>query len=126
MGGWEIGHDGGPRVRRASASTVASLFAARVRVHPERTALEDATQRISYAQLDRRTKRLAGALQAAGVARGSRVALLSENRTEVLEVFLAAARLGAIVACQNWRLAPPELAHCLDLVEPACVIVSPR
>src|SRR5450755_4626988 len=51
MEGWEIGHDGGPRVRRASASTVATLFAARVRVHPDRTALEDATQRVSYAQM---------------------------------------------------------------------------
>jgi fatty-acyl-CoA synthase len=55
-----------------------------------------------------------------------RVALLSENRSEYLEVFLATARLGAIVACQNWRLAPPELAHCLDLVEPSCILVSPR
>ena len=50
---------------------------------------------------------------------GDRVALLSENRAEVLELFLAAAQLGAIVACQNWRLAAPELAHCLRLVAPA-------
>ena len=67
--------------------------------------------------------------QRAGGARrgpGDRVALLSENRAEFLELFLAAARLGAIVACQNWRLAPPELAHCLRLVEPAVAVVSPR
>ena len=57
---------------------------------------------------------------------GSRIAVLSENRAEYLEVFLAAAHLGAIVACQNTRLAPPELAHCLGLVEPELVIVSPR
>jgi fatty-acyl-CoA synthase len=54
------------------------------------------------------------------------VALLAEKRVEYREVFHAAARLGAVVACQNWRLAPPELAHCLDLVEPALVLVSPR
>jgi acyl-CoA synthetase (AMP-forming)/AMP-acid ligase II len=52
-------------------------------------------------------------LAARGVRHGDRIALLSENRLEVLELFLAAARLGAIVACQNWRLAAPELAHCL-------------
>jgi fatty-acyl-CoA synthase len=98
----------------------------RARVHPDRVAIEDATRRFSYGELDRRTRSLAGALAARGVRRGSRVALLSENRTEYLEVFLAAARLGAVVACQNWRLAAPELAHCLDLVEPGLTLVSPR
>jgi fatty-acyl-CoA synthase len=98
----------------------------RARVHPGRTAVEDGVRRLTYGELALRTRRLAGALAARGVSRGSRVAILSENRLEYLEVFLAAARLGAVVACQNWRLAPPELAHCLDLVDPACVIVSPR
>jgi fatty-acyl-CoA synthase len=113
-------------VRRGAASTVGSLFAARARVHPDRLALEDATRRSTYGELDRRAKQLAGALHAIGVDGGARVALLSENRGEYLEVFLAAARLGAIVACQNGRLAPPELARCIDLVEPACLVVSPR
>jgi acyl-CoA synthetase (AMP-forming)/AMP-acid ligase II len=113
-------------VRLSAQSTVAGLFEARARVHPQRVALEDAARQSTYAELDRRTKQLAGGLAALGVRRGTRIAILSENRTEYLEVVLAAARLGAIVACQNWRLAPPELAHCLDLVEPHCVIVSPR
>jgi fatty-acyl-CoA synthase len=98
----------------------------RARVHPERIALEDGSRRFTYGELAARACRLAGALAARGVERGSRVAILSENRVEYFEVFLAAARLGAVVACQNWRLAPPELAHCLDLVDPSCVIVSPR
>jgi acyl-CoA synthetase (AMP-forming)/AMP-acid ligase II len=119
-------HDGGAVVRRAAASTVSSLFTARAREHPQRVALEDASRRWTYSELDRRTVQLARALAARGVEHGSRVAILSENRCEYLEVFLAAARLGAIVACQNWRLAPPELAHCLDLVEPTCTVASPR
>jgi fatty-acyl-CoA synthase len=98
----------------------------RARVHPGRTAVDDGVRRLTYGELAGRTRRLAGALAARGVARGSRVAILSENRIEYLEVFLAAARVGAVVACQNWRLAPPELAHCLDLVDPACTIVSTR
>ncbi|MBX3188929.1 MAG: AMP-binding protein [Labilithrix sp.] len=115
-------------VTRAAASTVASLFSVRARVHPERVAIEDGARAVSYTygELASRTRRLAGALAARGVGRGARVAILSENRAEYLEVFLAAARLGAIVACQSWRLAPPELRHCVDLVEPACLFVSPR
>jgi fatty-acyl-CoA synthase len=113
-------------VRRAAGSTVASLFAARARTHPDRIALEDASRGVTYAELDRRSGRLAGALAAKGVGRGDRVAILSENRLEYLDVFLAAAKLGAIVACQNWRLAPREIAHCLELVEPRVVIASSR
>ena len=113
-------------MRQSARSTVATLFAAGARVHPERPALEDGSRRTTYGELDRRTKRLAGALATWGIGRGSRVAILSENRVEYLEVFLAAARLGAIVACPSWRLAPPELAHCLELVDPDCVIASPR
>ena len=81
---------------------------------------------MSYRELDARVARLAGALAAQGVVRGDRVALLSENRPEYLEVVLAAARLGACVACQNWRLTAPELEHCIALVTPRLVIVSAR
>lgn len=111
------------------------MFVARARQHPERIALEDlgpaaepraAARSWSYAQLHERVLALASGLGAAGVRRGERVALLSENRAEYLEVLLAAARLGASVACQNWRLTPAELAHCLELVEPRVVITSPR
>src|SRR5262245_63281348 len=99
--------------RRGAASTVASLFATAVQLCPERLALVDGERRITYAALGDRVGRLAPWLRRHGVGQGTRIAILSENRLEYLELFLAAAWLGAIVACQNWRLAPPELAHCL-------------
>ena len=117
---------GAALARRAATSTVASLFASQARLTPDRVAVDDGARRTTYAMLDERSRRLAGLLAATGVGHGARVAMLSENRGEYLELFLAAARLGAVVACQNWRLAPPELAHCLDLVEPQAVLVSPR
>src|SRR5688572_18305431 len=117
-------------VRRAAASTVATLFEAHCRLSPDRIAVESfeagARRTSTYRELEARAWKLASVLDGRGVARGARVALLSENRAEYLEVFLAAARLGAIVACQNWRLAASELAHCLDLVAPTCTIASPR
>jgi acyl-CoA synthetase (AMP-forming)/AMP-acid ligase II len=122
-------------VAAASCSTVYGLFAARVKQHPERIAVEDhgpagtpqgAIRRLRYRELDERVARLASALAAAGVTRGDRVALLSENRAEYLEVFLAAAKVGASVACQNWRLTKAELSHCISLVEPRIVFASPR
>ncbi len=113
-------------IRCASRSTVASLFSAQARLHPERVAIDDGDRQLSYRALDDRSRRLASLLAARGVGRGDRIALLSENRAEILELFLAAARLGAIVACQNWRLAGPELDHCVRLVDPAASVVSPR
>lgn len=102
------------------------MFDAQCRVFPDRIAIDDGARQITYAELDERSRRLAGALVASGVKRGDRIAILSENRREYLEVFLAAARIGAIVACQNWRLSAQELEHCIGLVEPKIVFVSPR
>jgi fatty-acyl-CoA synthase len=113
-------------VARASRSTVATLFAGRARVHPGRPAVDDGQRVVTYGRLEERAARLAGVLRARGVARGDRVAILSENRVEYLELYLAAARIGAAVACQNWRLSTSELAHCIGLVEPVCVVVSAR
>ncbi len=80
----------------------------------------------SYGELAERVSKLSSALVERGVSQGDRVAVLSENRLEYLEIMLAAASLGAIAACQNWRLAPPELQHCIDLVAPRVIFVSPR
>jgi acyl-CoA synthetase (AMP-forming)/AMP-acid ligase II len=122
--------NGAALARRSAASTVAGLFAMRARLHPDRLAIEETGagegRSLTYGALDERSRRLAAALKARGVGRGDRVAILSENRAEFLELFMGAARIGAIVACQNWRLAQPELRHCLSLVEPTLTLVSPR
>ncbi|HKP26307.1 MAG TPA: class I adenylate-forming enzyme family protein [Dongiaceae bacterium] len=113
-------------IRRAAASSVASLFLMQVRTCPDRVALVDGGRKLTYRDLAFRVSALAGWLERRRIAQGKRVAILSENRLEYLELFLAAAWNGAIVACQNWRLATQELAHCLSLVEPEAILVSPR
>ena len=113
-------------IRAAAALTVAGAVRMQARLQPAAPALEQGGQVLGYAALDDRAARLAGVLLASGVGAGDRVALLAENRTEYVELFLAAARIGAVVACQNWRLADPELAHCLRLASPVLAVVSPR
>ncbi len=109
----------------AASSTVASLFAARARVVPDARAIVDDRVTWTYGALLDRVGRLAGHLRGRGVGVGDRVAILSRNRAEYLELFLACGWIGAIVACQNWRLADAELTHCLDLVAPSLLIASP-
>jgi acyl-CoA synthetase (AMP-forming)/AMP-acid ligase II len=113
-------------IRRASHTTVSSMIADRARAAPDRAALQSGAKIWSFAELETRANRLAHAFLDLGVARGDRVAILSENRPEYLEATLAAGKIGAILACQNWRLAIPELQHCVSLVEPTLALVSER
>jgi len=112
--------------RAASRTSVGALFRHRVRACGARTALIEGERRLTYAQLDARTDRLAHAFAARGVRRGERVALLARNCIEYVEVELACAKLGAIVAALNWRLAGRELAHCINLVEPRVLVHQPE
>ncbi|MSP68540.1 MAG: long-chain fatty acid--CoA ligase [Alphaproteobacteria bacterium] len=89
-------------------------------------ALEAGGRRFTYAALNERVNRLAHTLSGLGITRGERIAILAENRLEYLELELAAAKLGAIVACQNWRQSDAELAYCITLAEPELALVSER
>jgi fatty-acyl-CoA synthase len=69
--------------------------------------------RISYGALVERSERLSGALAAAGVRRGDRVALLMTNRVEFVVTYFASVRIGAILVPINTRFAPAEIAFVL-------------
>ncbi len=120
-------HASGARelVSLAARSSVASLVVAQARLRPSAIAIATRDRQTSYGELEERTSRLASTLLSAGVTHGSRIAILSENRPEYLELVLAAARIGAVVACQNWRLTSAEIQACVELVEPSLAFVSP-
>ncbi len=109
-------------MRGAGRPTLGALFRHRARACRDHIALVDGARSMRYAALDDRSDRLARVLHARGVHRGDRVALLARNCMEYIEVALACAKLGAILAALNWRLAGRELAHCVNLVEPRMLI----
>ena len=114
-------------IRAAGAGPVmGELFRLRAMARGERIATQDERRSFSYTQLNERANRLANALLGSGIGRGDRVAIMSENRTEYIEVQLACAKIGAIAACQNWRQSDTELSHCINLVTPKLVIHSER
>ncbi|MGI4812660.1 MAG: class I adenylate-forming enzyme family protein [Janthinobacterium lividum] len=110
----------------ASHLNVNDLFIDQVSICGAQVAVRAAEGDWTYADLHELVNRLCALLQARGVQRGDRVALLSENRREYVLTLLAAARLGAIAACLNWRQSPDELDHCIQLVQPRLALVSPR
>ena len=94
---------------------------------PRREALVDVPndRRISYGDLDERIRRLANALRNdLELAKGDRVAILSKNCIQYMEVFYGAARCGLIALPLNWRLSEAELVRLLQDGEPSVFIVS--
>jgi acyl-CoA synthetase (AMP-forming)/AMP-acid ligase II len=96
------------------------------RSHPEKLAVVDRDSgrdvRLTYAALDDRADRLAGALAGVGIGPGDRVLWLGQNSFRVLEGLTAAARLGAMFCPANWRQSADELAFVIDDVDAKVVI----
>lgn len=108
-----------------AVSSVGELFCVTAALHKTSIAIEHGDRRVSYGELLERVQRATAVLASFGLRRGDRVALLSRNRPEYFEIELAAANLGVITACLNWRLSPRELSYCIELVSPALLIVEP-
>ena len=91
-----------------------------------REASVDGTQRLTYAELDRRVETLAHWLLAKGIGPGDRIAVLLTDGAPYLTLVLACDRIGAIAVLLNWRLAPGEIAWIMGNAEPAMTFVNPR
>ncbi|TCT05195.1 class I adenylate-forming enzyme family protein [Aquabacter spiritensis] len=110
----------------AAGLTVGALFRQQAAAAPDRPAIAQDGVWMSYGELDARVNRLAHGLAARGLTRAGVLAIVSENRREHLEVQLAAAKLGLVVACPNWRQSVEELRHCLGTSGATLVFASER
>ena len=81
---------------------------------PRKTAVVCQDLRFTYAEFGDRVGRLAGALRAAGVKAGDRVAFLSLNCHRLLKAYFGVLEAGCILLPLNYRLAAPELTSILN------------
>ena len=95
-------------------------------VVPERTALACGDQRITYMEMAQRVNRLANALQARGVQRGTRVAVMAMNSPMYVETYYACAKLGATFVPLNYRAKKEEIVHMLNNSEASVLFVGER
>jgi acyl-CoA synthetase (AMP-forming)/AMP-acid ligase II len=79
---------------------------------------------LTYAELDARSDRVAGALLAAGVGPGDRVVLRLPSGISYLLAYAAVAKLGGVIAGINSGLTSVEQQQLVDLAEPAIVLES--
>ena len=84
----------------------------------------DTVAHISYAELQERVARLAGALAAQGVSKGDRVIIYMSMVPEALVSMLAVTRLGAIHSVVFGGFAANELAVRIDDAKPKAILAT--
>ncbi|HTE14912.1 MAG TPA: AMP-binding protein [Burkholderiales bacterium] len=91
-------------------------------VFADKIAVIDGEARWTYAQLFDRCARLAGALRAAGVHAGERIAVLAPNTHVLLESHCGVPFAGAVLVALNVRLTAADLAYIIDHSEAQILI----
>jgi malonyl-CoA/methylmalonyl-CoA synthetase len=93
---------------------------------PDRRFIETAAGRIiAYRDLLARSARMAGALAAAGVRPGDRVAVQIEKSPSFLDLYLGCVRAGAVFLPLNTAYTPAEVEYFLGDAEPALFVCDP-
>ncbi|MFD1646595.1 AMP-binding protein [Haloarchaeobius litoreus] len=148
------GRDGtGSTAGQRAGGWVGAWSERRASLSPDRVGLRDATtgEAYTYAELDRRANRVARLLRRYGVDAedaetmpnvggagratpgegdpgdvtvGGRVAVVSRNRPELVDLFFATGKTGGVLAPLSHRLAPRELGELLSDVAPSLLVVE--
>jgi len=76
---------------------IQGVLAKHARYRPEHLAVVFDDQRLTYGEFDRRVNRVANALGDLGIVKNDKAATFLTNSLELLEVYWAAAKIGAVV-----------------------------
>ena len=93
---------------------------------PDKLALVSGDERLTYADVNRRTNRMAHALLRAGLGHEDRVAVLGYNTIDYYCLYFATAKIGAILLPMNFWFRAEEHRHVLDNAEPSLVLCQSR
>jgi long-chain acyl-CoA synthetase len=104
-----------------SPATILSTTAAR---RPSKPALVFGETVLTYAELDERARRVAGALRQRGIAPGDRVSIYSQNRWEWIVAYHGILRAGGVVNPINVMLTPEEVAFVLNDCSASAIVAS--
>ena len=101
-----------------------SLLTRNARYRPQHTAVVFEEQRLRFCDFNRRVNRLANALLDLGVGKGDKIATILPNCLELLEVYWAIAKIGAVVVPLSPLLRGRALSTLMRDAETTTVIAS--
>jgi acyl-CoA synthetase (AMP-forming)/AMP-acid ligase II len=94
--------------------------------YPNKLALKDRKRQLTFKELNNRTNKLANGFLKSGINKGDKIAILSNNSIEFMEVYVAAAKGGFIIVPLNFRLHPNEISFIITNSEAKYLIVESR
>jgi acyl-CoA synthetase (AMP-forming)/AMP-acid ligase II len=89
--------------------TIHGVLERNARKYPKKEAFITASNRLTYAEMNKKCNQIARLLQNQGVKRGDRVAIMSRNNEHFFYSFFALMKIGASPMPMNIRLTPNEL-----------------
>ncbi|MBW1734617.1 MAG: long-chain fatty acid--CoA ligase [Deltaproteobacteria bacterium] len=92
--------------------------------YPDKSAIVSGDRKFTYTQLREWVQRLMTGFSKLGVRKGDRICTLMENCSEQIEIYLAAARLGAVFTPLNFRLKETELLHIIQDARPSVLVTD--
>ncbi len=91
---------------------------------PAKTAIKDRARSFTYRETNGRVNRLSHSLLSLGLQQGDRVAVLLENCTEIIEVYLATAKTGMVIVPLNFRLVGEDIKYIVNNSDAKALIVD--
>jgi len=88
----------------------------------DKTAIAMGDSRLSYAQLDEASNRVANALKGMGVSKGDRVAMLLPNSPEFVAIYFGVVKAGGIAVPLDIRYRLDELTSLFDDFQPKVLV----
>ncbi len=99
-------------------------FLENVKKHPKRVACVCGDIVQTYEQLDTLACKIARAFRDRGICQGDKVAYLMTNSIELIAVYLAIQRIGAVAVPLNYRLIPREIAYLTNAVDAKLLVFA--
>jgi fatty-acyl-CoA synthase len=112
-----------PEVAPRDALTIRRLLETPIARDPRQEIVYRDLRRLTYADLQARVHRLAGALAALGVKPGDTVAVMDYDSHRYLEAFFAVPMMGAVLHTINVRLSPEQILYTIEHAEDDVLLV---
>lgn len=101
------------------------MFEFAVKRYPDAIAIVQENVRFTYARFDEEINKLAAGLQTLGIEKGDRVLLVTKNRWEMVALYWAIQKIGAVFTPINFRLMSHEIEYCLRDSEAKAIVYEP-
>jgi acyl-CoA synthetase (AMP-forming)/AMP-acid ligase II len=102
------------------------VYGSRVGIVDEPDQPAESWGNVTYAEMARRARAQAAALDAMGLDRGARVAVVSHNAARLMTAFFGVSGWGRILVPINFRLSAPEISYIIEHSGADVLLVDPE